>query len=543
MGIFDLFTKEGRKSRALEKNIRAVANKRAADEERYVAYESLAEEGTPEAIYGLLLRFTYVKEIGQRSRSTDEEDKRYVHDLVVSMGDKALEPVKKFLLAKEGPVGAPKHTISWALRILEQIVADPETHWEILKEVLEDNEPGYERDSTRKLELLTYLGGAEHLDSRAVCEAIVPYLEDSDENVRFDAAETLLKQGHPDARPALAEILRDDTESMQQRGLILSGFIANDWMEDVEGLIPQMPGPALKAAVEELEEHLPVRDFEAEREQSLAAKSAAKPKPSSELTEQEKLARERHTRARDLLVSVADAEDATDEITSMVAEILTRSGVTVQGARGKVEKVLPKGYKVRKQKVERLPEGMREPYLSLAAGRLMSADDRAEAAEPLIKILRCAHTNPETKGRVAEYLASTKWPLDDLVRQAKKHLPPGYRFDDNGRVVRDYKDMREPFLTQAADNLLDPYLSEPPDNPQEARDSIDDDLREALLEIALNPETDERTIDRIMDRFAAYGWSVRGTERELRRVIPDEYKISSPRGAKDSRIIKVSTRI
>jgi HEAT repeat protein len=552
MGFFDLFSKQGRKTRSLEKNIRTVANKRAADEERYAAYEALAEEGRsaedesaadPEkAIYGLLLRFTYVKEIGQRSRSTDEEDKRYVHDLVVGFGERAKSAVHRFLLAKEGPVGAPKHSISWALRILEQIVTDPAEHWSILKEVLDDNEPGYERDSTRKLELLTYLGGAHHLDAEKVCSAIIPYLEDSDENVRFDAAETLLKQGHDAARPALAEILTDDTESMQQRSLILSGFIAHGWMDEVEKLLPQMPAPALKAAIEELEKLLPVRDFAQEQQRAQSGAKIEKPKRTAELTAQQAAARKRHLRARDLLITIAEGDEATAEIRGLVSENLARSGVTVQGARGRVEKILPKGYKVRKQRVERLPEGMREPYLSLAAGRLMKAD-RLEAAEPLIKILRSAHTDAQTRGAVAEHLASQKWPLQDLVRQAKKHLPPGYRFNDEGVVVRDYKEMYEPYLTQAADNLLDPYLSEPPDDAEAARSLLPDDIREALLEIALNSNTDERTLDRIMDRFAAYGWSVRDHEKQLQRVLPEHYRISAPRGAKDSRIIKVSTLI
>ena len=188
MGIFDSFTKDGRKSKALQKKISTVANRRAADEDRYIAYEALAEDGSDEAVYGLLLRFTYVKDIGQRSRSTDEEDKRYVHDLVVNLGEKALGAVKRFLLAREGPVGAPKHTISWALRILDRIVPSVELHWEIIKEVLDDNEPGYEKNPSRKLDLMTYLGGLDRFDSTAVAEVVSGYLEDSDEGVRFAAA-------------------------------------------------------------------------------------------------------------------------------------------------------------------------------------------------------------------------------------------------------------------------------------------------------------------------------------------------------------------
>ena len=537
MGIFDLFTKEGRKARSLQKSIDTVANKKAADEDRYLAYETLAQEGSDEALYGLLIRFTYVKDIGQRSRSTDEEDKRYVYGLLRQHGEGVLPPLKEFLLAREGPVGAPKHTISWALRLLQQVVPDDETEWEILKEVLEDNEPGYERDPTRKLELLTFLSSAKNLDAEKVCATIIPYLEDSDEGVRFDAAEALLKQGHESARGPLAELLSDTDESLQQRSLILAGFISNGWIEEVEENLYEMPAPALKAAVEELEKHLPVRDFTAEKKEGKPAK------PSKPASEEEKAQLERHTQTRNLFIAVAEAKDANEEILSSVVENIVRSGVPVQGARGRLEKVLPKGYKVRKGRVERLPEGMHEPFLTNAAKRLLESGSYDEAAEPLVKILRSNHTSADTKGLIAEHWATEGWSLKEFEKQARKHLPPGYRFNKKGVVERNYESMSEPFLTQAADNILDPYLSEPPDDRKEAESCIPDDKREALLAIVCNGDTDERTVDRIMDRFAAYGWSVRGQEKKLGRVIPEEYKISSPRGSTESKIIKVSTLI
>ncbi len=537
MGIFDLFKKEGRKTRSINKAVSTVCNKKASDDERYIAYETLAAANNEEAVYGLLMRFTYVKDIGQRSRSTDEEDKRYVYDLLRGRCDCVLAPLREFLLAKEGPVGAPKHTISWGLRLLHQIAPDDETEWKILKEVLDDNEPGYERDPVRKLELLTFLSSAKNLDSKVVCEAIIPYLEDSDEGVRFDAAEALLKHGHASVRKPLATLLSDEDESLQQRSLILAGFIANGWFDEVEDNLSGMPAPALKAAVEEIEKHLPIRDFSAEKEEG---KAYTPPKPE---TDEEKKEQEIYQNFRNLLIKVAEADDVDDLILSNVVEILVRSGVTAQGARGRLEKNLPKGYKVRKGRVERLPEGMQEPFLTNAAKRLMASDSYDEAAEPLVKILRNNHTQPDTKGLIAEFLAAKEWSLEEFQKQAKKYLPPGYCFNRSGLVERCYSEMREPYLTQAADNILDPYLSEPPDDPKEAESCITDDTREALLEIACNPSTDERTIERIMDRFSAFGWTVRDYEKKLQRVIPDHYRISAPRGSKDSKIFKVSTMI
>ncbi len=531
MGIFDVLSKEGRKARALQRRIATVANRRAADEDRYAAYEALAEDGGPEAIYGLLLRFTYVKDIGQRSRSTDEEDKQYVYRILIGFGEKALPEVRRFLTAKEGPATAPKHSISWALRILDEIVPDPETHWEVLGEVFADNEPGYERDPSRKIELMTYLAGSDRFDPAQVTEAVLPYLDDPDEDVRFAAAEALLKQGHPSCREALSQLLADPDESLQIRSLILSGFIRAGWLDSVVEHLATMPLSALLAAAEALshyaEEILDRAGSEGESDDSKD---------------------ERLLAIRDAMLSVAEADQADDSVLAPVAEFFVRTGVSVQGARGRVERMLPKGYKIRKGRVERLPEGMREPFLTHVATRLLEEASGNEAArqdviEPLIKIVRSQHTDPATKGRIVEVWATEGWSLKGHDKLVVKHLPPGYKLDASGKIRRHYEAMVEPYLTQAADRLIDPYLREPPDDPEEARTCLDDDIREWLLQIAANPKTDERTIDRIMDRFAAYGWSIRGFEKQLLRTLPKAFKIVAPRGAGEPHLVKVSTRI
>lgn len=564
MGLFNAFTKDGRKARALERKIRTVANKRAADEDRYMAYDALAQDGSPEAIYGLLIRFTYVKDIGQRSRSTDEEDKQYVYDLLLKHGERILPEVKRFLLAREGPVGSPKHSISWALRLLERIVPGPATHWEILKEVLEDNEPGYERDSSRKLELLTYLASTHHLDRGEINQAVLGYLEDSDEGVRFASADTLLKQAHPSSKEALAKILEDPDESLQQRSLILSGFVANGWLEEAASYLPHMPEPALLAAVEALEklddsirpkhDVLPTEDQDEEKEgesdQDPDRDGALDEPDEPSSAEQQGELEQTRRKIRDLMLLAVEAERTTEEVRSRVAEFMVESQIGVQGARGRVEKILPKGYKVRKHRVDRIPEGMREPFLTLAATRMTTRfrdklhdSNRAQTIEALVKILKSSSTREETKVEIIEVFAASGQSLKGLERQVGRVLPSGYSLDQEGRIERNLGEMNEPFITQAADNLLDPYLSEPPDDPGLAQECIPAKIREALIVVMCNPRTDERTVDRILDRFAAYGWSVLDYERKLERRLTEEYKIHAPRGGHHPRIVKVSTRI
>ena len=57
MGLLDIFNKEARSERAREKNIQRALNKYAQSADRWKALEALREDGSDEALYGLLRRF------------------------------------------------------------------------------------------------------------------------------------------------------------------------------------------------------------------------------------------------------------------------------------------------------------------------------------------------------------------------------------------------------------------------------------------------------------------------------------------------------
>ena len=80
-------------------------------------------------------------------------------------------------------------SISWPLRLLDR-VAGKEQELEVLKAVLERHEPGYERDPTKKIQLLNHLAAVK--DDR-VPPLVVPYLADMDEGVRYAAVEALMR--------------------------------------------------------------------------------------------------------------------------------------------------------------------------------------------------------------------------------------------------------------------------------------------------------------------------------------------------------------
>ncbi|HEX9102286.1 MAG TPA: HEAT repeat domain-containing protein [Polyangia bacterium] len=216
MGFLDLFG--GGKGR-LAKHIARARNKDAQSADRFSSLEVLRDDGSPEAVEGLLSRFTirYDKSI------EDEQEKQFVFDELTKMGSAILPPLQKHLRNAE--------SISWGLKVLHEVAAG-DAAWPILADLCERNDNTYTRDPSKKIQLLVYLG--EQSDPRAV-KALVPYLTDMDEGVRFVTVEALLR--HKDAEtarePLLNLLTNEKEESRRIKRRIIDGFADLGW--DVKG--------------------------------------------------------------------------------------------------------------------------------------------------------------------------------------------------------------------------------------------------------------------------------------------------------------------
>jgi hypothetical protein len=210
-----LFTKEGRRERSLQKSCAKAANKKLKPDDRRPALYDLIQEGSDQAVEALLRRFTFNYDT---NIVLDEEEKNMVYEGLMSMGDRVLPLVVRHL--KSAP------TLSWGLRLVNNL-CDMDAAWGVLTEVLQDYDPEYERDPTRKIQLMTFLG--EFLDPRAV-QALLPFLEDHDETVRFVTVESLFKQGDDRAREPLLELLlNEEEESLRIKNRIIEGFADLGW--------------------------------------------------------------------------------------------------------------------------------------------------------------------------------------------------------------------------------------------------------------------------------------------------------------------------
>jgi hypothetical protein len=217
MGLFDIFSKEKREVRARAGNIQRALNKFSQSGDRYRAMEALATEGSEESTLGLLRRFgmMYDKTI------EDEQEKEWVFDTLVSKGESALPAVKRYLVSAE--------SVSWPLRVLQKIAPNKDAEVDVVAEILARHEPGYERDPTKKIQLIRHLGLMKHARVPAL---VLPYLEDMDEGVRFATIEALLtcKDEEAAREKMLALFVSDQEESLRLRIRIAEGFADLGWL-------------------------------------------------------------------------------------------------------------------------------------------------------------------------------------------------------------------------------------------------------------------------------------------------------------------------
>jgi hypothetical protein len=181
MGLFDLFT-GGSIEKQIEKHTRRLRKKDAQQEDRVASAYWLSEEGSFDAVYGLLGRF----EMAYEHHMKDRAEKDLVAQLVEDLGQPAVEPIKAFLRKSE--------FFARPMALLE-IIAGGQVTLEMIFELLGLEAAKSELKPGKKRQLLIKL--AEFQAEMIVDEAL-PFLDDFDEGVRFAAVEVLVAQEETD---------------------------------------------------------------------------------------------------------------------------------------------------------------------------------------------------------------------------------------------------------------------------------------------------------------------------------------------------------
>lgn len=219
MGLGDFFQKykADRDKKTLMKNIRRLIHQDLQHEDRLRAAEFLAEVGTPEALYGLLRRYDMSLDKGYM----DQDEKTFVHDILVAKGTAAIEPIETFLRASEN--------VSWPERILASILKDDEKVVGVLLHVVEaERKDGSDMRAGKRANLLSLFG--RYQDPR-IAPAVVDFLDDFDESVRITCVEILDHQGDELALEPLAKLATsEEEESFRVKSRIVETFVNHGWV-------------------------------------------------------------------------------------------------------------------------------------------------------------------------------------------------------------------------------------------------------------------------------------------------------------------------
>ena len=185
------------------------------DDRRYAIVE-LSKLGPELAPKPLIERFTCRCENG----TVDADEKQLVKELLCNLGAASIEPLKNFLRHND-------KDFNWPYRTLHDLIAHDELV-KFLVELLETIGPEYVRDPERKEQLMLVL---KSFKEESICKAILPYLGDDNETIRFVTADTVIEQAHEDGIKALSERLTLE-ESQRILTLIATAFRDKGWAID-----------------------------------------------------------------------------------------------------------------------------------------------------------------------------------------------------------------------------------------------------------------------------------------------------------------------
>lgn len=223
MGLFDMFTKEGR----LRKQARVVADRNALPEDREAAERWLLDEGSGQALYALLKRF----DVRLSQSIVDNQEKDRLFNRLVGLGSDLDKPLAQFLREAQ-------HR-TWPLKLLESREGT-DAAVQVVFSLLDAEKGGASFEPERKKHLLVWLADHQHDGVLAQAE---PFLDDFDEEVRYAAAEAILAQDDDAGRAPLARVLaKRDEESMRLKHRLLTVFAKKGWrVDDPEAVAASMP--------------------------------------------------------------------------------------------------------------------------------------------------------------------------------------------------------------------------------------------------------------------------------------------------------------
>lgn len=211
--ILELFSPKGREALRIRRAAKTLTQRYAQPEARQDAAERLRDLGTPEAIYQLARRFTMTA----GNLEQDDQEKRWVRDLLVELGDRAAKPLRRYVSRHD--------QITWAMDALGELLSARELA-EFLLDALAEGDPVAIRGA-KAAQILEFLAGVE---AEGVPAGVARCLGSSDDTVRIAAVSTLRAHRDPETREALLAALVSEEEDSARVRIAIAGLLADlEW--------------------------------------------------------------------------------------------------------------------------------------------------------------------------------------------------------------------------------------------------------------------------------------------------------------------------
>lgn len=176
MGLLSIIGIGGTPEEKIERHLKKVKQAYAQPDYRRAAMEGLLSMGTPDAYFALCRRFGVIA----NNSYWDEEEKRWLVETFIALGEPAIEPLKKFVIEADA--------VNYPIRALQGLLLK-EQMTSFLIEALQSRDPDDYRRAQGKMELIDHIGQLEA--ETHLVDAIKPYLKDHSDDVIYKTIEVL----------------------------------------------------------------------------------------------------------------------------------------------------------------------------------------------------------------------------------------------------------------------------------------------------------------------------------------------------------------
>jgi HEAT repeat protein len=221
--MFDFFRRGSTPSlKQIEKLVKRLTEPGGENGPRIEAAERLAEWGTPDALFGLLKRFT----ISSNVMTQDVEEKRMVVRMLVEKDREAVEPILRFLRTH--------HNVEWPVQALSEILPREELVPKLVEILEKVAAASAFTPPEHKADLIGAMRG--HVTPE-IASVLRQFLSDDDDDVRIAAIEALSEVGEA-VREPLLEAFLEAYDRPRIRIKIAEVFAEREW--PVKGFRPKI---------------------------------------------------------------------------------------------------------------------------------------------------------------------------------------------------------------------------------------------------------------------------------------------------------------